>query len=143
MKVSTMGRPSGLAYTVAKWALGSISRTILAGGAGVDEIVDDEHPRAFVELGDVGRDRLEDLEPPLRLIVVIGGDADRLDHPDVELPGHDRRRDEAAAGDRDDGVERAGGGEAPGERPRVAVELVPRNRKGLVARGGHRAAPWL
>ena len=71
------------------------------------------------------------------LVVVVGGDADRLDHPDVELARHDRRRDEAAAGDRDDGVERAGGGEAPGERPGVAVELVPRDRKGLVAGGGH------
>ena len=71
------------------------------------------------------RDGLEDLKPPLGLVVVVGGDADRLDHPDVELARHDRRRDEAAAGDRDDGVERAGGGEPPGERPGVAVELIP------------------
>ena len=33
-------------------------------------------------------------------------------------------------------------GEAPGERARVAVELVPGNRKGLVAGGGHTSAPW-
>ena len=68
---------------------------------------------------------LRTLRPPLRLIVVIGGDADGLDHPDLELARDDRRGHETAAGDGDDGVERAGRGEAPGERARVAVELVP------------------
>src|SRR5208337_1837040 len=64
-------------------------------------------------------------------------------HPDVELARHDRRRDEAAPRDRHQRVERAGGGEPPGERARVAVELVPRHREGLFAGGGHRATPWL
>jgi hypothetical protein len=42
-----------------------------------------------------------------------------------ELARDDRRWDETAAGNGDDGVERAGRSEAPGERARVAVELVP------------------
>src|SRR5579864_3544421 len=109
----------------------------LGGSAGVHQVVDDEDLGSLVEIGDLRRDRLENLEPALGLVIVIGGDADGLDHPDIELTRDDRRRNETAPGDGDDGVERASRGEAPGERPRVAVELVPRNRKRLLAGGGH------
>ena len=49
----------------------------LGGGAGVDEVVDDQDARALIELFKTFK--------PLLLIVVVGDEADRLDHPDVEL----------------------------------------------------------
>ena len=114
----------------------------LGGGAGVDQVVDNEDLRPVIELGDLGSDGLEDLKPALRLVVVIGGDAHRLDHPDLELSRDDRRRNETAAGDGDDGVEGACRREPPRQGARIPVELVPRNREGLVAGGRrHGATP--
>ena len=55
--------------------------------------------------------------PPCSLVVVIGGDADRLDQPDAELAGDDRRRHEAAAGDADDRLPLALVRKPPGQRP--------------------------
>jgi hypothetical protein len=70
----------------------------------------------------IGGDGLQHLEAALDLVA----DADRLDHPHVELARHDRGRREAAAGDRHQGIERLRGGEPPGERPGVAAEQVRR-----------------
>ena len=45
---------------------------------------------------------LRTLQAALGLVVVVGGDADRLDHAQVQFARDDRRRHQAAAGDRDD-----------------------------------------
>src|SRR6266542_5114571 len=63
--------------------------------------------------------------------LAVARHAHRLDDAQVELAGDDRGRHQAAAGDADDRLERADVGEPPGERPRVAMERVPGNRKGL------------
>ena len=49
IKLSTSGRPSGFAYTVAKWA-GSISRTNLRYFASIDQVINNQHsvPVLFV-----------------------------------------------------------------------------------------------
>jgi hypothetical protein len=106
------------------------------GAAGVDEIVDDQDACAPLPAGlrHRGGDVLQHRRVALVLVVVIRGDADRLDDADLELARDDRRRHEPAAGDADERRERASPGEPPGERPRVAVELLPGDPKGFFAR---------
>src|SRR5690606_3465513 len=95
------------------------------GGAGVDQIVDDQYFAAILRhVEDRLADGLEHLDAAL-VLVVIALDGHGLDRADIELARHDGRRNEAAAGDGDDGVERAHAGQPPGQRPAVAVELVP------------------
>src|SRR6185312_846178 len=61
-------------------------------------------------------------------------DRHAIDGADVELSRHDRRRHEAAASYGDAGLERPLAVEPPGQRPAVAVELVPADRETLGAR---------
>src|SRR5690606_6724098 len=107
--------------------------------ARVDEVVHHEHARAaaVAERTDLRVDLLEDHQLALVLIVVVARDADRLDEADLELTRHDRRRHQAAAGDADDGLEGPGAVQAPGECPRIAVELVPGDGKGFFGGGRH------
>src|SRR5262249_25055169 len=69
--------------------------------------------------------------------VVVARHAYRIDQADAELAGHDCGRHQAAAGDGNDGVERPGIREPPSERARIAVKLVPRDRKRLLRRQRH------
>jgi O-antigen ligase len=103
----------------------------LGGFSGVDQIVDDQHALA-AELDDRIRYGLEHGEFALRLVVVVALDADRLDQPNIELARDDRGRDEPAARDGDNRGERPRRGEPPGQRPRIAVELIPGDRKRLL-----------
>ena len=59
----------------------------------------------------------------------IARDAEGFDHPHIQFARHDRRRHQTAAGDADDRRERPGLGQPPGERARIAMELIPGNRK--------------
>ena len=96
IKLSTSGRPSGFAYTVAKWALGSISRTNFAVLP-----VSPSHqqsafrPRLFV------RHPFQNFQFSL-ILVLIGRHAHCIDQPDFQFTGDDRCRDETAPGDGDD-----------------------------------------
>src|SRR5690606_30628151 len=102
--------------------------------ARVDEIVHDQDLLSgFCGLDDRRRDGLEDLDTALALMVVTL-DRNALDGADVELPRHDGGRHEATAGDCDAGLEGTGLAQAPGERPAVAMELVPAHGKGFLAR---------
>ncbi|MGY3408811.1 hypothetical protein ACVWZV_004924 [Bradyrhizobium sp. GM5.1] len=103
----------------------------LAGLAGVDEIVDDQEPLAgaAAKRHHVFGDALQHFEIAL-LVVVIAGDADRIDHAHAKLARHDRRRHKPAAGDRDHRMKRTNFIEPPGQCPAIPVELVPRHRKG-------------
>src|SRR5690606_31583644 len=74
------------------------------------------------------------------ILLVIGDDADRLDHAAFELTCHDRRRDEAAAGDRDHALPRAALEQPPGQRLAVAMQLVPGDRE-VVRRGHQKSRP--
>src|SRR5262249_16768772 len=116
----------------------------LRGLAGVDEVVDDQHAVALSGTDAAYRlgDALDHLERPLRL-VVVAHDAHGLDQPQIEFARDDRGGNKPAAGDRHDCLERPGVGQPPGERTGVAVELVPRDREGLLERLLHRvsAAP--
>src|SRR5262249_2391413 len=69
---------------------------------------------------------------PLFLVVAIAQHGDRFDHPHVQLACDDRRGHKPAARDADDRLERAGLMQAPCERARVAMKLVPGNGKDLV-----------
>src|SRR6185312_14374332 len=79
-------------------------------------------------------------------VLVVAADADGLDEPQAQLARHDRRRHQPAAGDADDGLERPLVGQPPGERARIAMQLVPRDRERLaIARLGHVLSlplPW-
>ena len=59
--------------------------------------------------------------------MIVGFDGDRLDGADVEFARHDRRRHQPATSDGDERVEGPCPGKAPGQRPAVAVKLVPAN----------------
>src|SRR6185437_7164339 len=102
------------------------------GLAGIDEIVDDEKTLAgaVAELRGLLRNALQHLQVTL-LGVVVACDADRIDNADTEFARDDRRRHQAAARDRDHGLERPDFVEPPGQRPAIAVKLVPGDRKGL------------
>jgi hypothetical protein len=101
--------------------------------ASVDEIIDDQHAlaAAAADFHDAAGHVFEHLELALR-DMVVARDAHRLDQPDAELARHDRRRHQAAARHADDGLERPGAGEPPGQRAGIAVELVPSDRKGFL-----------
>ena len=88
------------------------------GGAGIGEIVDDQ------DVLTVARDRFQNSRRPL-VLMVVGRDADGIDHADVELAGDDRRRHHAAASDRDDAAPGAALGQPPGKRAGVAMKLIP------------------
>src|SRR5207253_9499790 len=74
---------------------------------------------------------LEHVELALRN-VVVARHAHRLDQPDAELARNNCGGHEAAARHADDRLEWPGAGEPPGERARVAMELIPRDRKRLL-----------
>ena len=100
------------------------------GLAGVDEVVDDQHALALAaHRATSAPTPLSTVELALVRVVVIAGDADRLDQADVEFARDDRRRHQAAAGDADDRLERPRLVQPPGQRARVAVELVPGHRE--------------
>ena len=94
-------------------------------------------PSAVAALGDFRRDRLENLQAALRLVVVIGGDADRFDDPELEFARDDRSGHEAPAGDRDNPLERPRTRQPPGERAGAAMKLIPGNRKGFGSAVGY------
>ena len=102
----------------------------LGGLAGVDEIIDDQHALAApaADADDALGHVLEHVELALR-DVVVAGHAHRLDEPDAELAGHDGGGNKAAARYADNRLERPGAGQAPRQRARIAVELIPRDRK--------------
>ena len=52
-------------------------------------------------------------------------------HAHTEFARHDRRRHQPAASDRDDGFPMALAGQTPGERPGIAMKLIPGNGKCL------------
>ncbi|MCY1307596.1 hypothetical protein D9M70_575300 [compost metagenome] len=111
-----------------------------SGLAGIGQVIDDQHAFAAV-LDDLRCDTLQHLHLTLRVIVMIGGDADGFDHPDVEFAGNDGGRHQAAAGDTDHGAPfLAVVGKAPRKRARVTVELVPGDRKGFIGQR-HQWAP--
>src|SRR3546814_14780269 len=83
------------------------------GGAGVDQVVDDQ-PAVAVAGGP-----LEDDGPAL-VAVVVCGDADGVDEAYAELAGDDRGRHQTAAGYRDDAFEGSQRAEPPGQRAGVA-----------------------
>ena len=101
------------------------------GVAGIDQIVDDEQ---------AGRRRPRSAFSTVTApcgAVVIARDAHRIDEADIELARDDRRRHQPAARHRDDAVPRPELEEPPGERPRMAVQLVPGDGKcPAVDRGG-------
>src|SRR5258708_15510953 len=105
----------------------------LCGSAGIDEITDDQHALAApaADADDAACHVLEHVDLALR-DVVVARDAYRLDQPDAELARDDRGGDQAAAGYADDRLERAGAGEAPGERARITMGLVPPDREGFL-----------
>ncbi len=89
----------------------------------VDEIVDDHPPLAVAD--DLGVVILDDARLAL-FLVVIAGNADGLDEPDLQLPRHDARRYHAAARDGDDALPvLALLDQPPRQRLAVAVELIP------------------
>jgi hypothetical protein len=71
------------------------------------------------------------------IFVIVGGDADRIDQADLELARDNRGRHQAAARDRDDPGPGPHAVEPPGQRPRVAVELVPGDGEVFVGRQVH------
>ena len=75
---------------------------------------------------------LSTLSDPCVLIVVIARDAHGLDQPDLQFARHDRGRHQPAARHAHDRLERPGARQPPRERARIAVELVPRDRKCLL-----------
>ena len=100
------------------------------GLAGVDQVVDDQHALALLaHRRHFGRDAFEHLELALVLVVVVARHAHGLDQPHIQFARHDRRRHQPAARDGDDGLERPGLVQPPGQRARVAVELVPGDGK--------------
>src|SRR3982074_3667921 len=122
-------RPAhGLGVDGREMRLGQQFAHHLRGLSGIDEIVDNQHalaaPATYAD--DVGGDTLEHLELALDG-VVVAPHANRLDQANVELARDDRRRDETAARDADDRLERTGAGQPPDQRARVAMELVPGN----------------
>ena len=86
---------------------------------------------AAAQRNDARRHPLEHFEVGLR-DVVVACDAHRLDDADAELARDDRGGNQPAAGDADDRLERAGAGKAPGQRARVAMELIPGYREWLL-----------
>src|SRR4029079_7633771 len=101
--------------------------------AGVDEVVDDEHALPLrLQVLHLGRDALEDLDLPLIVVVAVAQHGDRFDHPHVQLARDDGCGNKPTARDADDCLERPGLVQAPCERARVAVKLVPRNGKDLL-----------
>ena len=77
----------------------------------------------------------EDLVTAVALgLVVVAGDADRVDDAELQLPRDDRRGHQPATGDGDDALPALDIMQPPGQRLGVAVQLFPRNRKGLAER---------
>ena len=69
-------------------------------------------------------------------LVVVAGEADGVDQPDVQLAGDDRRRHQPAAADGHDASPRPEVDQPPGQRPRGPVQLLPRDGKAAaVGRG--------
>ena len=97
-----------------------------SGLAGIDEVVDDQQPLAgaAAEFGGIGGNALQYFQVAL-LGVIVARNADGIDDANAELARHDRRRHQAAAGDRDHGMKRPDFVEPPGQRPAVPVKLVP------------------
>jgi len=110
--------------------LGRTSRTSLAVCPGVDQIVHHQHAFALpaADRDDMLGHPFEHGELALRG-VVVARDADRLDHPDAEPRAPRSRPHEPATSHTDDRLKRPGLRQPPSERPRVAVELVPRDGK--------------
>ena len=65
--------------------------------------------------------------------VVIAGDADGIDQPQLQFPRHDGRRHQAAAGDGDDAFPWPFLHQPPGQRLGVAMQFVPGDGKVLLA----------
>src|SRR5690606_24514436 len=64
--------------------------------------------------------------------MVVGGHADGVDDPQVQLARDDRGGDQAAAGDRHDSVPRPAVHQPPRQGLGIPVKLVPRHRKALL-----------
>src|SRR5690606_8660337 len=101
--------------------------------ARIGEVVDhqDTPSGAVADSLDGGGDVLEDLQVALVLVIVIARDADALDEPDLEFTGDDGGRHQPAAGDADDGLERASRCQAPCEGAAIAMELIPGDGEGF------------
>src|SRR5262249_8089325 len=69
------------------------------------------------------------------LVIVVARDAHRVDQTNAEFSRDDRSRHEAPTRDGDDCIERSGIRKPPRECTRVAMELVPGDRKGSLRRG--------
>ena len=88
------------------------------GGAGIDQVVDDQPPLA------VARRRLQDLDLTLDL-VVVAHDAEGIDDADAQLTRDDGGGDQSAARDPDDAGPLGIVDQAPGQRLGVAMQLLP------------------
>src|SRR5690606_23048246 len=99
--------PLGLGVDRGEMRAGEHFADDAGGGAGVDQVVDDEDFAAVA--GNVEyrlADRLEHLDAAL-VLVVIALDGHGVDRADIELARHDGGGDQAPAGNGDDGIERA------------------------------------
>src|SRR2546422_2061061 len=111
--------------------------------AGVDEIVDD-HDAAALAAGK--RDDalgwwFEHFELALLARLAVARHAHGLDDPQIELARDDRGRHQAAARDAHNRLERPHVDEPPGERPGIAMERVPGDRKDFLELLRHREPP--
>src|SRR5262249_6114092 len=127
------GSAHGLGVDGREMRLGQHLAYHLCGFAGIDEIIDDQHTLAApaADADDAARHVLEHLEFALR-DVVVARDAHGLAQPHAERARSDRGGAQAAAGEADDRLERAGASQPPRERARIAMELIPRDRKGFL-----------
>ena len=115
----------------AKCAFGSSAAHHARGGAGVDQVVDDQEPGPVAGR----RRRLGDLRLAA-LLILIGDDADALHQPQIQLPRDDRGRDQSAAADRDNAGEGPICHQPPGQGARVAMKLVPGDSVVMLCHGG-------
>ena len=108
------------------------------GDAAVHQVVDDQEALAVA-----GRRRVLEDGRLAEHLLVVGSDRDALDEAALKLACDDGGGDQAAAGDGDDAPKRAERHEQPGERPRVAVQLVPRDGRVVSGGGAQNSRPPL
>ena len=108
---------------------GGVARTVEAADD-IDVDLDSEGRVLGVEIhADVDwRDGLAALAAAGQL-AVVSSDGAKPELTDAEFARHHGCRDEPAARDADNRTERAGAAEPPRERPRIAMKLIPGNRK--------------
>jgi hypothetical protein len=100
----------------------------LSGPPSIHEIVDDQPAAAVAAIGGL----LHHCQFALAA-VVIAGDADGIDQPQLQLPRHDGGRHQAAARHGDDAFPRPLLDQPPGQRLGIAVQFVPGDGKVLLA----------